>query len=137
MALKDAGWTVLVARANQVRVAFTLPGGGRKAPDVVALKAERLLVLEAKADTLDLFRAVDGRPSDFEAMVVLQNNAAAQQELVSRLAVPVDIEATRISAGLVCLNELANPEALESAGLVGLVWSPESGLTVGAGSVAI
>lgn len=74
---------VLVAAANQSSgFSYRLSDGRRKAPDIVIYHDELLFVFEAKIFAKDLFREVEGRVSDADALIQLGRALDQQAMLV-------------------------------------------------------
>jgi hypothetical protein len=112
--LRSSDWTVLVARPNQVRVFFTMPYGRRKGPDLIAVRDDQALAMEAKVKVASL---LTGRPtSDVEAMTFLSGSFDAQNELLSK--VMVDTSAVQVRAGVVAAEVPSEPTLARVGGLL-------------------
>jgi hypothetical protein len=78
-------WRVVVARANNNSVFFTLPNGRRKAPDVIAVSGNLILVVEAKQIGEHLSKPTATRYSDIQCMEFLAASEDAQTELTAKV----------------------------------------------------
>jgi len=115
--LRNEGWRVVVTRPSQASIFFTMEGGRRKGPDVVAVKRTVVLSLEAKVRAAGLFRrAPPWHLSDCDVMNALAASEAYQAELLSRVAQRLGDMDVRLPviAGLLAATTFP-PEGLEEA----------------------
>lgn len=116
--LRQLGWQVLAAGGNQAALFwFHITNGRRKAPDLVAVKGEILLVCEAKITAAALVRNSINGDSDLEIIKYLVSSEVPQQEMVSvtekvLLGLNGDVGPLRIRGGLIASTSFEKYEQL-------------------------
>lgn len=129
--LRKKKWHVVVARPNNSSIFFTLPGGKRKAPDIISFRKPYLLVAEAKPTSSRLLESKSGKMSDFDSMLYLFSSREAKSELIERvyprLNTDIEMNKVRLQAAVVS-GELKDRSQLPLA-------SPVSWIIKGLGKI--
>lgn len=79
--LERNGFFILALSGNQQGRYWFQMENYRKAPDIIAVRNEVVLVGEAKVKSRELFKAVHGRKSDYQSLQYLLNTENAKQQL--------------------------------------------------------
>ena len=117
--LRRREWRVVVARANNASVFFTLLDGRRKAPDIVAYRDRTLLTAEAKPTARAILGTGLRGTSDLECMEFLATSDMAKTELLDkvrpRIGAGVDLTAVTTATAVVAGDTRTRPVSSPSA----------------------
>ncbi|MBQ3160841.1 MAG: hypothetical protein IJC04_01795 [Oscillospiraceae bacterium] len=79
------GFVILALSGNQQGQYWFNLGDYRKAPDVIAVRDDVILVGEAKLKSRELFKDINGRPSDYQCLQYLIDNHCAKEQLSKKI----------------------------------------------------
>ena len=83
--LSKNNFLILSLSGNQQGQYWFQMGDYRKAPDIIAVRQDIILVGEAKVKSRELFKSKNGRPSDYQSLQYLLDNAAAKEQVLQRI----------------------------------------------------
>lgn len=79
--LINHGFRILALSGNQQGRYWFHMGNYRKAPDIIAIRQDIVLVGEAKVKSRELFKSAHNRKSDYQSLQYLLNNNLAKEQL--------------------------------------------------------
>lgn len=83
--LTKYGFLILALSGNQQGQYWFPIGAYRKAPDIIAVRKDIVLVGEAKVRSRELFKSKNGRQSDYQSLKYLMDNVCAKEYLSQKI----------------------------------------------------
>lgn len=76
---------ILALSGNQQGQYWFRMGDYRKAPDIIAVRQDVVLVGEAKVKSRELFKSKNGRQSDYQSLQYLMDSSCAKEQLSQKI----------------------------------------------------